>query len=592
MVSQGFFSGSEKRSKRLAGQKENKVALGGDNLGSFGGVGAVIGVGALGIKGIKSAIEGGKRLKENIERRVNPERETSFFSPRGNEVSKIASSDISSLRVGSPEVRIANVKSYTEGGIKPYAPDRVGDYIRDSERPSYTPEKDTGYGASLEKSMSDLSDTSKGIFGIDEKTKEYGVPMSKEEKRATTAYEMTNLSFPFKDRYKFSDTNYANIQADYDKYKNLRDRRDTRREAEEAVNKFRSDAMADFKRADYAIRMKQYNLDGTEKDINKYNQTLDQQLNDLKRVRDANETYSSISKIDPNFFDKKEFYALDRFGKVRPQSEVAAYEKQVAAEEAERNRLSKLKAKTDYEESQKNIYQKVGEAVGNVFNTLTGTLPAKGDTLQAQGINTGSTVNLSQIGNVSPTVQSARDAVARANLRKSGLDRTIGGQSSQANYGRASRGFGTGTHGKGMPSNPAGMRQKGVGVSAGNLSRHKAGPSTSKGGVSRSTSRGQGGGTSSRSRGGTGTGSSRSNTGSKSSARGARGSAGSRSRGGTGSGGTSTSRSASKASRSRTGRSRTRCDIRTKIDISPLINSNLVKDNLAELAYFVQEIKK
>ena len=72
-----------------------------------------------------------KDLKENIERRVNPERETSFFSPRGNEVSKIASSDISSLRVGSPEVRIANVKSYTEGGIKPYAPDRVGDYIRD-----------------------------------------------------------------------------------------------------------------------------------------------------------------------------------------------------------------------------------------------------------------------------------------------------------------------------------------------------------------------------------------------------------------------------------------------------------------------------
>ena len=92
MVSQGFFSGSEKRSKRLAGQKENKVALGGDNLGSFGGVGAVIGVGALGIKGIQSAIEGGKRLKENIERRVNPERETSFFSPRGIEVGKVASS--------------------------------------------------------------------------------------------------------------------------------------------------------------------------------------------------------------------------------------------------------------------------------------------------------------------------------------------------------------------------------------------------------------------------------------------------------------------------------------------------------------------
>ena len=54
---------------------------------------------------------------------------------------------------------------------------------------------------------------------------------------------------------------------------------------------------------------------------------------------------------------------------------------------------------------------------------------------------------------------------------------------------------------------------------------------------------------------------------------------------------TSTSRTASKASRSRTGRSRSQCDIRTKIDISPLINSNLVKDNLAEVAYFVQEIR-
>ena len=32
MVSQGFFSGSEKRSKRLAGQKENKVALDGGDL--------------------------------------------------------------------------------------------------------------------------------------------------------------------------------------------------------------------------------------------------------------------------------------------------------------------------------------------------------------------------------------------------------------------------------------------------------------------------------------------------------------------------------------------------------------------------------
>ena len=63
MVSQGFFSGSESANKRrFAGEKENKVALGGDNLGSVGAITAVGAIGSLGIKGIQSAIEGGKKL--------------------------------------------------------------------------------------------------------------------------------------------------------------------------------------------------------------------------------------------------------------------------------------------------------------------------------------------------------------------------------------------------------------------------------------------------------------------------------------------------------------------------------------------------
>ena len=71
--------------------------------------------------------------------------------------------------------------------------------------------------------------------------------MYKEEKKATTAYELTNLKFPFNnDRYKFSDTNYDKIQSDYDKYKDLRDRRQVRKEGEEAVTKFRKDYMKDF----------------------------------------------------------------------------------------------------------------------------------------------------------------------------------------------------------------------------------------------------------------------------------------------------------------------------------------------------------
>ena len=489
-----------------------------------------------------------------------------FFSPDKKTRMAGEKENDSVFSVKVKPVSIANnINQYNEQTPSlDYAPDRVGEYIKESETKSYTPKEDTGYGASLEKGIDNLSDFDKSFYDVNKATKEYGVPMSKEEKRVTTAYALTNPDESWKDRYKFSDTNYDKIQSDYDKYKDLRDRRDTRREAEEAVTKFENDAMADWKRADYAIKMKQYNPDGTEKDINKYNVSLDEQLDNLKHLRWANEDYVSISKNDPNYF--KESFSLDRFGNVVPRSEVDAYNKKVDAEEAERTRLSKEKAKANYEESQKNVFQRIGDTVGNVFNTLTGTLPAQGDTLQAQGIDTGSTVNLSQIGNVSPSVQRSRDAVARSNLRKSGLHRTVGGQSSQANYGRASKGFGTGTHGKGMPSNPKGMRQTGVGVSANNLSRHKTGHSASRSGVSRSTSRGQGGGSSSRSRGGTGTGSSRS-------------------------GGT-TGRTASRASRSRTGRSRSQCDIRTKIDVSPLINSNLDKDNLAKVAYFVQEIKK
>jgi len=477
-----------------------------------------------------------------------------------------------------------NINQYNEQTPSlDYAPDRVGEYIRESETKSYTPEKDTGYGASIEKSIDNLDRFDKRKFDLDKVTKEYGVPMSDEEKRATTAYTLTNPDNIFSKTYKFSDTNYDKIQSDYDKYKDLRDRRDTRREAEEAVNKFRSDAYADFDRADYAIKMTQYNPDGTEKDINKYNQTLDQQLADLKRVNRTNEDLVDMSKRYPSYY-KENFneglYGLSRFGKVIPRSEIDAYEKKVAAEEAERNRLSKEKAKADYEQSQKNIFQRIGDTVGDAFNALTGTLPAQGDTLQAQGINTSATTNIAQMGNVDPVTQIARDAVAKANLRKSGLDKTVGGQSSQANYGSGrTGGFGTGTHGKGMPSNPGSQRQTGVGVSAGNLSRHSVGssanqPSTTSG-INRSKSRRRGSSGSSGKKGGGGS-SGGGGGGGSSSSSGTKGGAG---------------RTASKASRSRTGRSRSQCDIRTKIDVSPLINSNLVKDNLAEVAYFVQEIR-
>tara|TARA_B100001989_G_scaffold89746_1_gene62399 strand:- start:3721 stop:5373 length:1653 start_codon:yes stop_codon:yes gene_type:complete len=68
---------------------------------------------------------------ESLRRQLKAENET--FSPRGNEVAKFAS-------VGSPRVQLASVKSYIDSDTKPYAPDDVGDYIRDSETKSYTKE--------------------------------------------------------------------------------------------------------------------------------------------------------------------------------------------------------------------------------------------------------------------------------------------------------------------------------------------------------------------------------------------------------------------------------------------------------------------
>ena len=133
-------------------------------------------------------------------------------------------------------------------------------------------------------------------------------------------------------------------------------------------------------------------------------------------------------------------------------------------------------------------------------------------------------------------------------------------------------------------------------------STSKSSPSTSKSSPSSaSKSQGRGG-----SRGGSSGGSgSSSKGGSKSSGsksggstgRGGRrggssGGSGSSSKGGTGSGGTKTSRSASAASKRRTGRSKTRCDIRTKVDISVLTNMDLLKDELADVAYFVKDLQE
>ena len=470
-----------------------------------------------------------------------------FFSPDKKTRMAGERENNSAFNVKVEPVKVANnINQYNEQTPSlDYAPDRVGDYIRDTEVKSYRDDRSED-----EKTRDTITKfVTREDGGVFKDADEFN--------RKMTTYYTDKDGIP-RARDAFGENIYD--AAKIKKYI-----------AEDAKEKYQRQQEQKLDQGLSALQVMNQRVD----DFNYYkrNLTFDEKGEPdptNKYVLTGPEMRERMQQLGPN-------ESMDKYGIIRNYKE---------QDEINRRKDEEKRLRAAKEESEnKNLFQKIGDTVGDVFNKLTGIQPAQGDTLQSQGINTSATTNIAQMGNVDPVTQIARDAVAKANLRKSGLDRTVGGQDSQANYGSGRDGnFGTGTHGKGLPSNPKGFS---------GYSR-KTSPSTGgRPSGSKSTSRGTAG---SRSRGGTGTGSSRSNTGSKSSARGARGSAGSRSRGGTGTGssrsGGTTGRSASKASRGRTGRSRSQCDIRTKIDISPLITSNLVKDNLAEVAYFVQEIKK
>ena len=651
MASQGFFSGSEsaeKRSGRLAGQKENKVASslsGGSSGGNY--------VDAGDSRGFVSKDQAERMLTNPEAYKMRPS-ETKYLReslglPRasagdvfGGEVAQIASSDLSNLKIGSPEVRLANVKSYTDNLTKPYAPDILDSILKDTK----LPEKrylDSSGDYFDKKPYTETDTGAKFYSGTDAKIIQrkgddmrFSQPYSRDDKgELTKNYQKEYKSYLKSGESPFG-VGFSDAQAhqvaygetprtteeklgafffNKDKYMPKSSEMTTRMLTKPEFDQYRKDlvktaAEKSMYGADVEVGSKRFVEEtGFDKYVRNPDFTYTKTGEKYNQLQDTNipkgEGYFFKDFYKPGEFRTKEDlnrYLTDRgaymtnmpsnfeggiSGKGEKTDDLTSMYRSTAGDE--KTRLEKAKE----EQENKNILQRVGDFVGDTFNKLTGTQAAGAETLQAQGINTSATTNIAQMGNVDPATQIARDAVAKANLRKSGLDKTVGGKSSQANYGSGrTGGFGTGTHGKGMPSNPGSQRQTGVGVSAGNLSRHKAGPSVSRGGISRSTSRGQGGGSSSRSRGGTGSGGGGGSQGRGGRRGGSTGGSGSSSKGGTGSGRTSTSRTASKASRSRTGRSRSQCDIRTKIDISPLINSNLVKDNLAEVAYFVQEIKK
>ena len=532
-----------------------------------------------------------------------------FFSPDRKTRMAGEKENNAAFSVKVKPVKVANnINQYNEQTPSlDYAPDRVGEYIKESETKSYIPKDDKPYftnrgdyftkdpdkgGSLIQKSGDDMRLSQS--YDRDEKgqltknyQKEYAGYLRSGESMYGSFPETTVKQLAYREKPKTTLGNLFRGTEGYiadpkkegftkmitrDEFDNYR--RDLVKTAAEK-SPYGADVEVGKKRFDESTGVMGYKYDF---DKAKF---VDTEKKDMIQYREPpkGEGYFFKDFYKPGEFQTKEDlsrYLTDRgaymtnmpsnfeggiSGKGEKTDDLSSMYRSTAGDE--KTRLEKAKE----EQENKNILQRVGDFVGDTFNKLTGTQAAGAETLQAQGINTSATTNIAQMGNVSPTVQRAREAVEKSVRQQTG-----------------------------MPSNPGSQRQTGVGFSANNLSRHKAGRSTSRSGISRSTSRGQGGGPSSRSRGGVSRGGSRSNTGSKSSARGARGSTGSRSRGGTGTGssrsGGTTGRSSSSASKGNTGRSRSQCDIRTKIDLSPLINSNLVKDNLAEVAYFVQEIKR
>ena len=588
MVSQGFFSGSADRKKRMAGSSDTKVALGGDNLGSFGGVGAILGVGALGIKGIQSAVEGGNRLRENIQRRINPEEEEdnkqSFFSPRLNEV-KVAQTETTSDQddfqsyIKAAGIRYPKQLSPTFMRMlkENYRDDKRDGFFKDGQFINKKPEQNifskTGNFLANLVTPPAVAGTLEGkptrFAGEADPTPRPNLDYVNPDKTTMTGSEIRDA---------FKPSNLLGYKDKFGRYGEAVDR--DRQQTINRVSERYSSMPAPDARSLNQVRADQESAMRDKARLR--NEAF--KRGETKQIKSADVTYGTNMLSNPAFGFR---------GKMKPEDQ-KKYDKSARdATEA---------AKPD---------PSVGNVIAQTVNRVSGLVGGPQMSLESIGERQLRLANKevnrpsyqkeayarNQLGitigdirernmNIIRQNAAARNEAFQSDKRAAAVDRAARRYGSNTGSGRTG---GFGTVGKGMPSNPGSQRQTGVGVSANNLSRHKAGSSTSRGGVSRSTSRGQGGRSSSRSRGGTGTG--RSSQGSKSSARGASGSAGSRGRGGTGPGRTSTSRTASKASRSRTGRSRSQCDIRTKIDINPLTNNNLIRDDLANVAYFVLEIK-
>jgi len=511
-VDSGYFTPKSKEGAFAPQTTDTKVAMG-DNLGSFGAIGGVLGLAGLGIKGIQSAIEGGKNLKENIEKRLNPESIQDKVSGFFNNLSGISPVAAGTLDANQQVSQVAERPKLNY--VNPDAKTMSGSEIKDAFKP-------------------------KNLFGYQDKFGRFddpGSPLARDRQQT-----IQRVAQDFSSPIVGDARTIAQIRADQQERmrENARLRNESFKRGERVQQK-----SADATYGTNMLSNPAYGFRGKMTDAAKaqYDQS----------ARDA----TDMARTDPSL------------GNVVAQT-INRVSGLVGGPQMSLESIGERQLRLANKEINRPTYQKEAYA--------RKTLGITNDQLKAR--------NLQQIR----ANAAARNQAFQADKAAKAVEKAAKRYGQNTGSGRKG-GFGSGTVGKGMSSNPAGMRQQGVGVSANNLSRHKAGRSTSKstgtstsssssrGGISKSTSRGQGGGPSSRSKGGVSRGGSKAKS---STSRGQGGGKASRSKGGSFGG--------SRRS-TNTKKSRRRCDIRTKIDITSLSNPNLIKDDLATVAYFVQELK-
>tara|TARA_R100001460_G_scaffold15690_2_gene34548 strand:- start:1100 stop:2734 length:1635 start_codon:yes stop_codon:yes gene_type:complete len=544
MVSQGFFSGSasaEKRTTRFAGDKEN--------------------------------------------------------------------TDTSNLKVESPSVQVANVKSYTDSTFTPsYPGDPYRDALRETDKPKKV-DKKTYIQSRMAEKMYDGD-----IDKFKRKTLDY--------KTGTDFFgDKVDYSPETIKRYISTDAkeNYEKDQA-FEREKQLNEaRRIAKQERKNIDDKAYVRAMQKFDKPSITQRVSNFvfgtDLKGKPDPRNPNILSKDERISTLRGVqRVYNEPGISV---DP-------YGVLTRrnLGEQKPTSELSVKDFK-AKENIERRKIFREQAgmspNPNLMERTQNFLSGVADNVGNVVDNVSkiftpkveaGTLegkptrftmgesnvpsmstPSVGDMVS----NIGAAVEAGGMGGLGSSAQSSRvRTLGRPQPRvQSPMEAGMGPGAAKARAMAKARNAAK-ESGTASPSMSGADRAKAL--ARARIARKKKSTSSGTGfGRSTSSSRsstgragrrgGSAGSAGSRSRGGTSRGSSRSGTRSSSSrGQGSRSRSTSRSRGGV-----------SRGSRRRGGRrgrrGGRRCDIRCKINISPLINTNLVRDDLAELAYFVKEIK-